>query len=208
MQREGEVFQRFVFPATVDRVVARSRPANERMRRWMLAAVPLSAAAAAALFLLARPSGPPSGYLGVKGGDLALTVFVDAPDGARAAADGASVPAGAGVRFQVRAKSPCRLWIVSVDATGQVSRLFPATGDAPGEVAQDGTLPGGAILDGRPGPERFFAVCSPQPLPLVEVERAARTAASGGDEAVRVATGLPGLPEGARQATLLLEKRP
>jgi hypothetical protein len=205
MRREGETFRRVVFPATVDAVVEHSRPATARARRWVVALAPLSAAAAAALFLLGRP---PHDYVGTKGGDLVLTVFVDAPGGARAATDGASVPAGSAVRFQVRAKGPCRLWVVSVDATGQVSRLFPASGEAQGEVAPEGPLPGGAILDDRPGPERFFAVCSARPLPLADVERAARMAAPGGDAAVRGAKGLPGLPEGVTQATLLLEKRP
>ena len=205
MRREGEEFQREVFPATVDAVVARARPARlVRVPRWTLVAAPLAAAAAVALFLVGRP---PPDYVGAKGGELSLAVFVQAPDGARAAADGASVPASAAVRFQVRPAHPCQLWVVSVDAAGQVSRLYPASGDAPAHVAQAGALPGGAVLDGRAGPERIFAVCSGTPLTFLDVERAARDAAGGGEARVRAGARLAGLPPDAAQATLLLEKR-
>ena len=203
MRREGEEFRREVFPATVDAVVARTRP-RRLVPRWALAAAPLAAAAAAVLFLLGRP---PPDYVGAKGGEFSLAVFVHASDGARAAADGAVVPASAAVRFQVRPARPCRLWVVSVDAAGQVSRLFPASGDAPGRIAEPGALPGGAVLDGRAGPERIFAVCSPAPLALADVERAAREAAGGGEARVRAGARLAGLPADAAQATLLLEKR-
>jgi hypothetical protein len=204
MREEGEDFRREVFPATVDAVVARARP-RPLSRPWVLAAAPLAAAAAAALFLLGRP---PPDYVGAKGGELSLAVFVQAPGGAQAAADGAAVPAGAAVRFQVRSARPCQLWVVSVDAEGLVSRLFPAGGDAPARIAEAGPLPGGAVLDGRAGPERIFAVCSDAPLALADVERAARGAAGGSDARVRAGGRLEGLPAGAAQATLLLEKRP
>jgi hypothetical protein len=204
MRREGEEFEREVFPSTVDAIVQRARP-RRHAPGWLLAAAPLSAAAAAVLFLVARA---PHDHVATKGAALTLAVFVQGPDGVRAAADGAAVPANAAVRFRVRAGHPCRLWIVSVDAAGQVSRLFPAGGDAPAELASTEALPGGAVLDGRGGPERMFAVCSAGALPLEDVERAARQAAQGGADAVRAARVLPRLPGTALQATLLLEKRP
>jgi hypothetical protein len=206
MKREGEVFQREVFPVTVDAVVARSRPNVVRLpRRWSLIVAPLSAAAAAAiLFLAVRP---PPGYVGLKGDGLGLAVYVQTAYGAHAARDGEAVAAAANVRFQVRPARACRLWIVSIDASGEVSRLFPAAGDAAGELGSAATLPGGARLDGRAGPERLYAVCSPRPLPYEEVERAVRAAAAGGEAAVRAARALPGLPSEAAQATVLLEKR-
>jgi len=202
MRRLGDEFRREVYPATVDAVVDAARP---RPWRWLLL-VPAPALAVAVFAFLLIPRGPSDDYTGLKGGSLAVSVFAEAPRGARALADGEQVPAGAALRFQVRAATPCHLWLVSVDASGQVSRLYPPSGDAP--VVAAGPLPGGAVLDGRPGPERIFAVCSPRGLAFEEVERAARTAAAGGEEAVRGAIRLPGLPGDALQATLLLEKRP
>jgi len=202
--RSAETFRRQVFPATLDSVVERSRP--WRPRAWMLAPIP-ALAAAAVLVLLVRPTMPPPDYVGVKGG-LALSVYVrDAGgEGARAASDGQVVPPDAAIRFEVRAARACHLWLVSVDASGQVSRLHPATGDPP-RVKGDTVLPGGAMLDGTPGPERLFAVCTPSPLPFAEVERIARAAAPGGETSVRSLRTLPDLPNGALQATVLLEKR-
>ena len=204
MRRLGEEFRREVFPATVDRVVERS--AGRRVPRWVLPAAPLAAAAAAALFFV--HGAPPPGYLGTKGGGLALSVFVQGADGAREVADGQAIPAGAAVRFQLRPERACRLWIVSVDGAGQVSRLFPASGEVPASVSAGGALPGGAVLDGRAGPERIYAICTASPLAFGEVERSARAAAAGGDARVRSAGELAGLPRDATQATVLLEKRP
>jgi len=204
MRRLGDEFRREVFPATVDAVLERGR--RRRFPRWILAAAPLGAAAAAAILLVVVR--PPADYVGLKGGGLALAVFVSDGGDARAARDGEPVPAAAAIRFQVRPARPCRLWVLSVDGAGQVSRLFPAGGDSAAEVAAAATLPGGAMLDGRSGPERIFAICSAAPLPFSEVERAARAVGSGGAASVRSARALAGLPRDAAQTTILLEKRP
>jgi hypothetical protein len=207
MRREGEEFQREVFPATVAAVLEGSRARVVSLpRRLGVVLAPFAAAAAAAAFVVFAARPPPA-YVGAKGGALNLAVYVQTAGGARAAVDGDAVPAAAAVRFHVRPERACRLWIVSVDAVGQVSRLYPAAGDAE-EVGAPATLPGGARLDGRAGPERLFAVCSPRPLPFAEVERAAQATAGRGAESVRAARALSGLPADAAQATLLLEKRP
>jgi hypothetical protein len=208
MEREGEEFHRFVFPRTVDAVMdAAARPRRSAWSRWLAVGLPAGGfAAAAAAMLLVSPQ-PPSDYLGAKGATLALQVFAAGEGPARAVGDGEDVPASATLRFQVRSARPCRLWIVSVDARGEVSRLYPAQGDA--ALVQGAVpLPGGAVLDGVPGPERLFAVCSEAPLPLADVEHAARTVAGGGAEAVRRGSELRGLPGGASAATVLLEKAP
>jgi hypothetical protein len=210
MTQEGDDFRRFVFPATVDAVEAAAD--RRRVPRWftMLLPVPALAAAAVAVVLLTRPSGPPDDYVGLRGtGGIGLTVFSQAGGGEpRILADGAEVPAAAALRFRVRASSPCRLFLLSVDADGLVSRLDPAGADgfplSPGQ--QD--LPGGAELDGKPGPERLFAVCAADPLDARTVEASARRASAGGAAGVRRGASLPGLPREAAQATLLLEKRP
>ena len=202
MRRIGDEFRREVFPGTVEAVL--DRTVRRRPARWLLLGAPLAAAAAAVAFLVARP---PADYVGTKGGALGLTVIVEDARGVRAAGDGEAVDARARVRFEVKPARACRLWVVSLDGAGDVSRLYPPSGD-PVDVATAATLPGGAVLDGRGGPERVFALCATAPLPYPEVERAARAVAEGGDAAVRSADRLPGLPRGTSQATVLLEKRP
>jgi hypothetical protein len=61
-------------------------------------------------------------------------------------------------------------------------------------------------LDGEAGPERLYAVCSEDAVPLAQVERSIRGAVSGNPDALRLGPGLPGLPAGAAQATMLVEK--
>jgi hypothetical protein len=208
MKRQGEDFLRYVFPATVEAVEAAAarRPAWDLVR-WL---APLPAlAAAAAVILVVGPGGPPEGYLGVKGGNsMGLAVFLQRPDGPHPARDGEVVPASASVRFKVRPSRPCRLWLLSVDATGQVSRLFPADGDGGVEVVRTTELPGGAVLDGQQGPERFLALCAPGPIPYARVEGAVRAAVSAGADAVRSMRTIPGLPAGTYQDSVLLEKKP
>ena len=202
MEAEGEEFRRFVYPATVGAVEdAAERAAGRGRWRLSLWLAPVAAAAAVAVLW-----GPSPDYVGQKG--FPFTAWLAGPAGARAVGDGGDVPAAGALRFRVQPPVPCRLWVVSVDAGGQVSRLFPAEGDGGAEVREGGALPGGAVLDGRPGPERLFAVCAREPLTFSRLARAVRDAAGGGAEAVRAGKVLPGLPRGAVQATLLLEKRP
>jgi hypothetical protein len=211
MQRQGEEFLRFVYPATVEAVeAAAERPGLfPAWRRWFALVPALGGAAALALFL-ARPVAPPDDYLGVKGGGpLGLAVFVQEGSTPRSARDGGPVPAGASLRFRVRTARPCHLWLLSVDGRGQVSRLYPTQGEGGAAVERSADLPGGAVLDGQAGPERVIALCSPAPLGWSSAEAAVRaTFGAQGPEAVRRATTITGLPNGTAQDTLLLEKRP
>ncbi len=106
---------------------------------------------------------------------------------------GETVPASASLRFRVRTSQPCALTLLSVDAAGEVSKLYAQ------EVRDDVTLPGGVRLDGSAGPERFFAVCDPG---YDDVERAARRIAPS----VRQKNALPDVQ--GPQASLLIEKIP
>ncbi len=210
MRKQGEEFMQYVYPATVERIeaAAAERRSAFSLPRW-LAPIP-ALAAAAAILVMARPETAPEGYVGVKGGtSIGLAVFLQ-KDGveARAARDGEQVPANAALRFKVRPSKPCHLWVVSVDAAGQVSRLFPAQGDGGHDLAKTSVLPGGAVLDGQAGPERFLAVCTPVEVPYARVEAAARTAMAGGPASVRSVRSVPGLPAGTTQDSILLEKKP
>jgi hypothetical protein len=207
MTRAGERFRREVYPRAVVAVRdAAERPPRRWWRRpWMLPALGLATATAVAV-LVVRPGQPGEDYLGTKGAALGLTVYADAPGGPRAIEDRAQVPAGAALRFSLRVPGRCRPWVASVDATGVVSQLFPPPGSAAVEVERSGPLPGGAVLDGRPGPERVYAICPARALPWDAVRAAIQRAAPPGEGAVRNAGALRGLPGDVPQSTLLLEK--
>lgn len=207
MEREGEDFRRYVHPRTVDRLLAPREPPRSRWARMIATVVPAGGLAAAAALLLLAPR-PPADYLGAKGTALSLRVFAGSAEGAREVADGERVPAAALLRFQVGSGQPCRLWLLSVDGRGEVSRLFPAQGHAPAAVTGGTILPGGVALDGLGGPERIYAVCSEEAVPLEQVERSIRGAIADGPDAVRRGPSLRGLPAGAAQATMLVEKLP
>lgn len=211
LQRQGEEFLRFVYPATVEAVEAAAAHPGlfSSWRRWFALVPALGGAAALALFL-ARPVAPPDDYLGVKGGGpLGLAVFVQEGSAPRSARDGEPVPAGASLRFRVRTARPCNLWLLSVDGRGQVSRLYPTQGEGGAALERSADLPGGAVLDGQAGPERIIALCAPAPLGWSSAEAAVRAAfGAPGPEAVRRVTAIAGLPAGTAQDALLLEKRP
>ena len=186
MEKEGEDFRRFVYPATLEKVV---KPRWTLVRTlWVLA----PAAGLATVLLIAR-TGPGPDYTGVKGPPLVLTAYAALPSGARAVADGDAVPASASLRFRVRVTRPCMLSVLSVDAAGQVSKLYAQ------EVRGDVALAGGVRLDGKGGPERFFAVCGSGGYDAVE--QAARRL---GDD-VRQKRALPGVQ--GPQTSFLVEKK-
>jgi hypothetical protein len=206
MRAQGEAFAREVYPATVDAVIASvqsgpaARPAPRL--RWLRFAVPLAAAAAAALFLLVRLRPAPT---------VELSVFVK--DGARAApvTDGEPVPASAALRFEVHPSSPCCLWILSVDPSGNIARLYPPKGDKASEElihpAEPHALPTTAVLDGQAGPARIFAVCTKAPVPWPKLKDAAAKKLEKGEDAVRQLRAISGLPRGSAQTSVLIEKR-
>ena len=115
---EGE-FEREVFPATVEAVLARS--ARRPTPRWGFWLTPIVAATAVAVVVLLARAGPGDSYLGVKGPPLSLVLFAQGPGGARALSDGEVVAPGAGLRFEVRAVRSCALFILSADAERKIS---------------------------------------------------------------------------------------
>jgi hypothetical protein len=201
MEDEGREFTARVYPATLDRVLA-----GRGRFRWP-ALLMFPALAAAALLLFVRRDPPAEEYVGTKGAALELHAFVDSPSGVNEVRDGDPLAAAAALRFRVRAAQPCELWLLSVDAEGGVSRLLPAEGEPAPRVRGTQTLPGGVVLDGQGGPERFFAVCSPEHIDFPALQALARRAA-GGAGAVRAGRVLDGLPRRALQTSLLVEKRP
>jgi len=204
MEHEGEDFRRFVLPATLDAVLDENAPERRNRWLWLLGIAPV--AAVAALIVAIRPGGPPADYVGEKGG-MSLVAYLGAPGGAKIVLDGQAVKPSAALRFSVAPHGRCNLWIVSVDESAQISRIYPAEGDGGAPVSKQGALPGGAVLDGRAGLERFYAVCSPAPLGYDSLTKSVRATVHGVDD-LRKGPALSGLPKGTRQVSLLLEKRP
>jgi len=220
MRAQGAEFRTKIFPQTVDGMLARHAAGHRRGRvqRWLFGIPVFALPAAAALLLVVRPggtaeTGPRPDRTQIKGArgvtpetiaSLPFAVFVGAADGVRTVRDGSTVPSDAQLRFQVTPPEKCWFSVVSVDRTGQLSRLYP---DAPtGVEVPQPSLPGGAILDGQAGPERLFALCSPRPLAFDDIEKAARSAITPAESAVRGTRQLPGLPPDVLQGTVLLEK--
>jgi hypothetical protein len=196
-------FEREVFPATVEAVVAgAARPRRSRVV-WLAPALAAGLALAFVGVRLLQPSEP--------GAPIDFLVYAGAPS---ALADGQHVSAGTGLRFEVRPHRSCNLFIASADAAGNVTRLFPPkeqTGKLGLKVEKGNTVAvqAPAPLAGQPGPRRLFALCGcgDEPIYWPDVVQAAQKSIHGEDE-LRNARTLPGLPDDTLQATLLVEREP
>jgi hypothetical protein len=203
MRAQGEHFLQFVFPATVAAIEAAARP-RSRLGGWLR--LGLALAVAAGLVVLVRHAGPPEDGLG-SGSGLGLAVLVQEAGTVRAVRDGGAVVAAAELRFRVRTSSDCRLWILALDASGEVSRLYP--GEGTGGAAVHGTveIPAGVVLDGRAGPQRLYAVCTPGPSRWRALAPQLKGAPGSGEALVRARPDVARLPAGTLLASVLVEKR-
>lgn len=209
LRADSAEFRARLYPRTIDAVLARSEPT--RFWRWLLSGAGVALAAAAVL-IVGRPAPTAETGLQTKGyarpqslptRPLPFDVYVADRAGVRKAGDGARIAPDAQLRFTVNPPERCWFSVVSIDGTGQVARLYPAEPD--GIEVPHPQLPGGAILDGRSGPERLFALCSRNPLREADVQSAGRAAAAAD---LHQLARLPGLPKDVLQSTVLLEKVP
>lgn len=200
MRAQGERFLREVFPLTLAAVEAAAAPAPWWRRPWLL--VPVLAATAAAALLILRP-GPPGG-----GSGLGLSVYVQGPGGDRTVRDGEVIAADASLGVRVRSQKACRLWILSLDDRGQVSRLYPGEGTGGAAVSGQAEIPLGTALDGQAGPRRIWAVCTPSPATWKSLAKVIQAATGPGPEGVRtLPSATPGMPAGTLADSVLVEKR-
>jgi hypothetical protein len=204
MGRQAETFHQHVYPATVAAVEAAVSARRRWRLRWLVLGPALAAAVAAVLFLV-RPASPP-GDDGATGG-LGLTVLVEEGAGVRAVRSGEAVSAAAALRFRVQTASACRLWILSLDATGEFTRLYPGEGTGGAAVSGAAEIPGGAVLDGQAGPARILAICTPGPAKWRALAAQLKGGVAAGEAFVRARPNAAALPVGALLASVLLEKR-
>jgi hypothetical protein len=219
MEEQGRRFLTAVYPATLDAVLRSCcRPTwrlrlARRWQPWTWAAATL----ACALIVARWSHGVGSEQERLKGRPIELLAYSSTPGAqstpeeqhdlagaTRQLRDGEPVAKDAALRFQVRVAAPCHLWLFSVDDAGVVSRLYPASGDLGADASGTASLPGGVVLYGKEGPERFFAVCSSGKLDFAQLADAARSAARQGLRKTKL---LGRLPAEAWQTSLLLEKR-
>jgi hypothetical protein len=203
----GERFEREIAPYHLQRVLRALEaepPRQGFLTRFRPLAVGFAAVAIAGLagvVAVQRPTAPvdPQLPFGPKGDGL--QVFLRHGEDVKAARDGNPVAPGDLLRFTVIPPGPRFVLVFSVDARGAISRLH----DADEAIDLPTTLPGSAMLDSVPGPERVFAVFSTRHLAWSEVERAVGAALPAPSEAA--VRGLHTLPlVGDEQATLLLER--
>lgn len=172
-------------------------PARRPGARLIAAAVPGVAFVLAALAMVAVLRSTAPHPLA-----LALTAWGGKPGAAKPLADGAALRAGTPVHLALAPTGACPLWLVAVDAAGNVQRIHPIVA-AP---ESHGPLDIQVQASPAPGPQRFFAVCAPDDgLDYARVLAAAGAVAREGASGLRTARALAGLPEGTRQASILVE---
>lgn len=163
-------------------------PANRSLRLWfplLVAALIVVALAPRALRTTTIPEDPVTEPTIRVRGEGALLLFH--LEGERLVAyDGRALGAGDAIGFQVRPGGYEGVVLLSLDAEGEASLLYPEVGAAPEPIDGDGRtvpLPGTIVLDDAPGPELFVAIFD-QRVPEALAEAADRYGA-GGAEAVR-----------------------
>ena len=138
---------------------------------------------------------------GVRAKGEVLTLLVHRRDEGRARRlfDGDTIRPHETLQLSVQSSSKAQVWVLSRDATGEVTVHFPESGtrSAPIDTGLH-ALPHAWELDESTGFERFWIVSSPAPFPLRDLEQAVRNLP-------RDAAVLP-LPSGLSQRTFRLVK--
>lgn len=140
---------------------------------------------------------------GVRAKGESVTLVVHRRDQAKARRlfEGDTIRPGETLQLSVQASQSAHVWILSRDATGDVTVHLPESGTRSSAIDTGlHALPHAWELDGTVGFERFWIVSSATPFPTADLEKAARALP-------REATVLP-LPGGLSQRTFRLTKVP
>jgi hypothetical protein len=187
-------FSEKVLPRTVDRVRERiESPARSPFARPAVFAPLLASAAALVLWVAAGHPGfsGEGDAIRAKGG--AALDLVARHEGQVFTLDRSHASAASGdeIRFVVTAADLSRpyLFIASVDGRGHANFYFPFDGAESVRVDHAGRweIPESIVLDDAPGPERFFAVFSREPLAKATLAAALAKIGNGGWDAIRKA---------------------
>jgi hypothetical protein len=207
-------FSAEVFPRTAPKLRSRPVRAVVPLHRRPLTWAPALAAAAAILLVVktgmfSGVTERADGEIGVKG---TATLSLSARrDGQPFAVDGktAELRAGDELRFVVTSADPAHqyLLIVSVDGAGKANVYYPFDGKQSAKLAEEGRfeVPGSIVLDETPGPERVFAVFSPEPIEASQVAAQLTSIGKLGHQGIRDAR--LELSEASIE-TVLIEKTP
>jgi hypothetical protein len=184
-------------------VFARTLPKVEPRKSWWPALLGLATATAAVVLIATRPPAVPA--YGIKG-EGALLVYAQGAPRQRAYSsnpwlvrDGSELRPGDRLRFSVVTGARYAM-VASADGRGQAN-VYVVNAELSHGNGLSVDLPGAFELDDAPGPERFFALFSDQPIEPAKVKAA--LAALQGADAIRKARKLP---LDFAQATFLIEK--
>ncbi|HXU06472.1 MAG TPA: DUF4384 domain-containing protein [Polyangia bacterium] len=145
------------------------------------------------------------GEVGVKGG-AGFTMVARRDGRVFSVEPGAKLRANDQIRFVVSHLRHRYVLIASVDGAGRANVYFPYEGATSENVGirERIELPGSIVIDGSPGPERFFALVSREPLQTTSVRRALDAVGKEGTNSIRNASRLDvGADE---QVSILVEK--
>jgi len=164
----GEMFERDVYPATVDAVVGRL---VKRRAAWWQNQLPVLLAAAASLVLVLAVSlrvdqngGREESYLGVKG-TVGVQVIARRAGKTFRLGPGDTLLAGDMLRLVVAPPRAGYLMVVSIDVRGKLDVYWPHGGGAAMRVAPgEAPLPGSVVLDEQTGPERILVLWNERPF--------------------------------------------
>lgn len=167
-------------------------------RSWAPRVAAVALAAALAVFVTrptAETPAPAEDSVRLKGG-VGLTVYRQVPRGSEVVLSGATLPAGAALRFAVDAPAAGELLVVHVDRHGALTVAHPQTGAGTSVAVPAGreqVLPSAVALDDARGEEWLFAVLCERPF-------------SARDVAPGAAPGTLALPGGCSSAPFLIRK--
>jgi hypothetical protein len=152
---------------------------GRRWRLWM--GMPVLAAAAATILLIAWPGQKPGIYTGPKGGP-SLEVFCRRADQTFRLEPGQPLVPGDELRFLPQAAPPQARYILigSVDGGGRYTPFYPshANDQSVPLPPQGEALPGGIRIDDAPGPERLLVILSLRPISVASAASIAEAQAA------------------------------